>query len=160
MEPIERKEKISKAEFIARLLPNTYEEVKYLQLDLDVTDLGIADILRNVNKSFPKNSKDRNRIASSEKAITILCKSELLEPVAGILLIICGENSDEINIFSSNYMVLTISESFISSDRGIAIIIEKITDYLVSNFKEEIADFATLYSKFIYDPSDEDEDDE
>lgn len=150
---------MTKAEFISKLLPNTYEEVKYLQLDLDVTDLGIADILRNVNSSFPKNSKDRNKIASCEKAIAILCKTELLDPVSGILIIICGEeNADEINIVSSNYMVLTISEDFISTDAGIATVIDNLTNYLIANFKDELENFQTLYMKYIYDADEDDED--
>ena len=39
----------------------TYSRITTNQMDLDISDLAIADILRNINKVFPKNSRNRNK---------------------------------------------------------------------------------------------------
>ena len=142
--------KMSKAEFIASFLPDSYKSVQFVQLDLDSTDLGIADILRNVNRSFPVNGRERNKIASKEKCVAILAKSDLLEPVSGILLLIVGDGS-EIELVSKGYIVLSISEDRIQTDEGIEFVIEAFTNYFIKGYKNQIPSYKEFYAKFIFD---------
>ena len=62
----------SKTEFLRTFMPESVERFYTAQIDLDVNDLSLADILRNVNTTYPKNSKDRNAISSGILAVTIL----------------------------------------------------------------------------------------
>lgn len=140
----------SKQEFIKTFLPYDIEDINYAQIDLDVSDLSIADILRNVNTTFPKNSRNRNKIASGNLAIAILCKSELLYPMDGLLLIISNDES-KIELVSKNYIVLVISEDKITNDDDIKEVVDHITKYIVSQFKDSLEDFNKFYVKFIYD---------
>ena len=40
----------SKEEFIRSFLPDEVENIELTQINMDITDLGLADILRNLNK--------------------------------------------------------------------------------------------------------------
>ena len=153
----------SKQEFIKTFLPDTIESINFAQIDMDISDLSISDILRNANKTFPKNSKIRNAIASGQHAIGILCKSELLYPMSGLLLIITGDDT-QIEIVSKNYIVISVQEDRITNDDDIKDIINGITKYIITSFKDSIVKFEEFYAKFVYDPyemeSDDYEDDE
>lgn len=153
----------SKQEFIKTFLPDTIESINFAQIDMDISDLSISDILRNANKTFPKNSKIRNAIASGHHAIGILCKSELLYPMSGLLLIITGDDT-QIEIVSKNYIVISVQEDRITNDDDIKDIINGITKYIITSFKDSIVKFEEFYAKFVYDPyemeSDDYEDDE
>lgn len=140
----------SKQEFIKTFLPSNVESVNFAQIDLDISDLSLADVMRNANKTFPKNSRIRNAIASGHHAVGILCKTELLYPLSGILLIITG-NDTEIEIVSRNYIVISVQEDSITNDDDIKTILEDITKYIVSSFKDSIEKFEEFYVKFIYD---------
>ena len=140
----------SKQEFIKTFLPDSVESVNFAQIDLDISDLSLADVMRNANKTFPKNSRIRNAIASGHHAVGILCKTELLYPISGILLIITG-NDTEIEIVSRNYIVISVQEDSITNDDDIKTILDDITKYIVSSFKDSIEKFEEFYVKFIYD---------
>ena len=140
----------SKQEFIKTFLPDDVENINFAQINLDISDLGIADVLRNANKTFPKNSRIRNAIASGKHAIGILCKSELLYPLSGLLLIITG-NDNEIEIVSKNYVVIGIQEDLITDDDKIKDVIDGITKYIITSFKDSIEKFNEFYAKFVYD---------
>ena len=150
----------TKQDFIKTFLPDTVEEVSFAQIDMDITDLSLSDIIRNVNRTYPINSRDRNAIASGRLAVGILCKTELIDPLSGIFLIFADEDND-IQIVSKNYIVLVISESRIRTDKDILEIFDKVTSYLVENFKDCIYKFKDFFVKFIYNPDEmlEDEDD-
>ena len=149
----------TKQEFIRTFLPDTVEGINFAQIDMDISDLSLADILRNTNRSFPRNSRIRNAIKSGRHAVGILCKTELLDPLSGMLLIITG-NDMEINIISRNYIVLAIQEDRICDDEAIRQVVDSITKYMIENFKGCIERFHEFYAKFIYDEDemyDEDE---
>lgn len=140
----------SKHEFLQTFLPEEVEDISYAQIDLDISDLSLADVLRNVNKTFPKNSRNRNAIASGKLAVAILCKSEFLYPLSGLLIIIAGDDTN-IQIVSKNYIVIAVSESHIESDGEIKMVIDHLTKYIVSEFKNSLEDFNGFYTRYIYD---------
>ena len=140
----------SKQEFVKTFLPETIENINFAQIDMDITDLSLADVLRNVNKSFPLNTRIRNAIKSGTHAIGVLCKTELLYPISGLLLIVTGDSID-IEIISKNYIVISVQEDDITDDDKINHILEGITKYIILEFKDTIAKFREFYAKFIYD---------
>ena len=140
----------TKQEFVKTFLPSSIQNISFAQVDLDISDLSLADVLRNVNVTFPKNGRDRNAIASGQFAVGILCKTELLEPLNGLLLIITG-NDTEIEIVSRNYVVIGVQEDRITSDDSIKDIIDSITKYIITSFKDCIEKFDDFYAKFVYD---------
>jgi len=140
----------SNKEFIQTFFPSGIDEISYVQIDLDITDLSVADILRNINKTFPINSKDRNSITNGNFVVGILCKSEKLDPMAGLLLLITNDTNN-INIVSRNYIAISIPESKIQNEEDIKETLDNITHYLIKNFKDVIIEFANFYVKYIYD---------
>lgn len=140
----------NKQEFVKTFLPEKIENISFAQIDMDITDLSLADILRNVNKTFPQNTRSRNAIASGTMAVGILCKTELLYPLAGLLLIITGDEN-EIEIVSKNYVVISVQEDMITNDDDIKHILDGITKYIISSFRNCIEKFNEFYIKFVYD---------
>jgi len=141
---------MTKQEFIKSFLPEEIEDVTYAQIDLDVTDLSIADILRNLNRTYPKNTRNRNSIASGQLAVGLLCKTESLDPLLGLFLILTNEENS-IEIVSRNYIVISIPENKITSNDDIKEVLDKITLYLVKSFKDSLKNFNEFYIKYIYD---------
>lgn len=139
-----------KQEFIQSFLPETVDDICSAQIDLDISDLSIADVLRNINKTFPLNSRNRNSIANGELAVTVLCKSDTLYPISGIFLVIVGKGI-KIEVMSKNYIVIGVSEENIKTDEGIKSIIDNITKYLIANFKDFLQKFNDFYVKFVFD---------
>lgn len=140
----------SKQEFVKTFLPDTVEDISFAQIDMDITDLSLPDVLRNINRTFPKNSRNRNAIASGSLAIGVLCKTELLYPLSGLLLIVTG-NDTNIEIVSKNYVVIAVQEDHINTEEDIKTVIDNITKYLVVSFKDGIQKLHEFYAKFIYD---------
>ena len=140
----------TKQDFIRTFLPDNVRNINFAQINLDISDLSLADILRNANKTFPRNSRIRNAIASGSHAVGILCKTELLEPLSGLLLIITGDET-HIEIVSRNYVVIAVQEDRITNDDDIKHIIDSITKYIITSFKDSIAKFNDFYVKFVYD---------
>lgn len=140
----------TKQEFVKTFLPDTVKTINFAQIDLDISDLSLADVLRNANTTFPYNSRLRNAIASGTHAVGILCKTELLDPLAGLLLIITGNDTD-IELVSKNYIVVTVQEEAITSDDSINQVINSITKYIITEFKDTIEKFQDFYVKFVYD---------
>lgn len=149
----------TKQDFVRTFLPESVRDINFAQVNLDITDLSLADVLRNVNKTFPKNTRTRNAIASGQYAVGILCKTELLYPLSGLLLIVTGSDVD-IEIVSKNYIVIGVPEDLISNDDDIKHIIDGITRYIVISFRNSISKFNDFYAKFVYDAYEMDDDDE
>lgn len=144
----------NKKEFIRKFLPEKIEDISFAQIDMDITDLAIADVLRNINTTYPKNSRIRNAIIGGRVAVGVLCKTELLDPLLGVLLIVTnGENP--INIVSKNYIVISVSEERIINNDEIKIVLDDITRYIIKEFKFSIPKFKEFYVKFVYDPYEE-----
>jgi len=140
----------NKQDFLRAFLPDEVEDIHYAQIDLDVNDLSLADVLRNINTAFPKNSRSRNAIASNKLAIAVLCKSEYLYPLSGLLIIVAGDDVD-IQIVSKNYIVIAASESRIETDEEIKVVVDHLSKYIIKEFKNSLEDFNSFYAKYIYD---------
>ena len=139
-----------KIEMVKRMVPETVESISFVKIDLDITDLSIADILRNIDKTFPKNSRDRNMIASARMVVAVLFKSTLLRPLDGLILII-SDNGARIQIESKNYIVVSVSEDTISDKNKIMDMLDRFTTYLIHNYGEKVESFKDFYMKYIFD---------
>lgn len=140
----------NKHEFIKTFLPSDIDDISFAQIDLDISDLAIADVLRNINRSFPKNSRNRNKITSGNMIVAVLCKSELLYPVSGLLLLITDSETN-LELISKNYIIISIPEENITNDDSIKLVLDNITKYLIRDFKDTLKNFNDFYIKFVYD---------
>lgn len=138
-----------KDEFLKSFLPDSIRDLDYTQINLDITDLSLSDILRNVNKLYPQNTRSRMAIEGGELAIGIMCKTDTIDPYNGVFLLVCGKGI-EINITSCNYIVLSISEDRIKTEDGLLDLMTDITGYLITNFSSEMSNLPDFYRKFIY----------
>jgi hypothetical protein len=132
------------------IFPEKVTQVNFATIDMDVTMLSVADILRNVDKSFPRNSAARNAMANGQMAVAVLCRTDTLKPIQGLIIVICADGSD-IHIKSKDYVVMGISESTIGSNDRILDMLDKLTTYLIQNYGEIIESFEKFYTLYIYD---------
>lgn len=150
----------SKEEFLRSFLPKTVRNIEYTQINIDTSDLSISDVLRNLNKIYPRNSKNRNEIESGSLVVGVLCRTETLYPYKGLFLLLTSDTITT-NIASSDYIVMCISESRIISEDNINMLIDDITKHLIENYHEVLRDFSDFYRKYVYNESelyDEDDD--
>ena len=82
----------SKEEFIRSFLPDEVENIELTQINMDITDLGLADILRNLNKMYPYNTRSRNSIISGKTVVGVLCRTQTLSPLSGLFILICADH--------------------------------------------------------------------
>ncbi len=148
----------NKVDFLKTFLPPSVKDIDYTQINLDITDLSFSDILRNLNKLYPPNSRNRNAIENGEMALGVLCKTETLEPYSGVFLLVCQKDL-EINILSRSYIVLCISEQRIKSEMALMDLMEDITGYLIKNYYEIMRNLPDFYRKFVYNETELYEDD-
>ena len=140
-----------KKEFIREYFPDLrIEDIHFTQIDLDITDLSIADVLRNINAIYPTNSIDRNKIATGQKVIAVLCKSKYLFPLSGIMIILSTDDI-QLNIMSKNYIVLSISEAAITTNDKIAEVVDSISTYFVNNYAESLEFAKDFFVRCLYD---------
>ena len=142
----------NKVEFLKSFFPETVKGIDFTQINLDITDLSISDVLRNLNKIYPPNSRSRIGIESGEFALGVLCRTETIDPYSGLFLLVCKQGM-EINITSCNYIVLVISESRIKSEKDLESLIEEITAYLINTHSETLSNLPEFYKKFVYNES-------
>ena len=148
----------SKEEFIRSFLPDEVENIELTQINMDITDLGLADILRNLNKLYPYNTRSRNAIISGKTVVGVLCRTETLAPLSGLFILICADQIiDKFEMMATNYLVLCLSEKTMRSDEKINNAISDLTNYLVVNYNDTIKSLSNFYRKFIYDASELDE---
>ena len=148
----------NKVEFLKTFLPPSVRDIDYTQINLDVTDLSFSDILRNLNKLYPPNSRNRNAIENGEMALGVLCKTETLEPYSGVFLLVCQKDL-EVNILSKSYIVLCISEQRIRTEESLMDLMEDITGFMIANYYETMRNLPDFYRKFIYNETELYEDD-
>lgn len=139
-----------KYSMLREIFPEDIKQVHFANVDMDVTMLSIADILRNINRSFPTNTSARNAMANGTMAVAVLCRTKLLKPVKGLIIVVTRDSS-EINIRSKDYVVLAISENTISSDVKIMDMLDKFTTYLIKNYGDIITSFKEFYTLYVYD---------
>ena len=127
---------------------------------MDITDLGLADILRNLNKMYPYNTRSRNSIISGKTVVGVLCRTQTLSPLSGLFILICADHLiDKFEMMATNYLVLCLSEKTMRSDDAINNAIYNLTDYLITNYRDTIKNISDFYRRFVYDPSEMDEND-
>ena len=141
---------IDKNSTLRSILPPEVKEMDHTQINLDTTDWSLADILRNLNKLYPVNTRNRNKIQDGEMILSVLCKSETLYPYAGLFLII-GKKDLDIDIISKNFIVLTISEMRIRNDLSISELMEDITRFLINHYQKSLKNLPDFYRKYVYD---------
>ena len=89
-------------------------------------------------------------IASARMVVAVLCKSTLLRPLDGLILII-SDNGARIQIESKNYIVVSVSEDTISDKNKIMDMLDRFTTYLIHNYGEKVESFKDFYMKYIFD---------
>lgn len=140
----------AKYQMLKDIFPEKIKQVNFAVIDMDVTMLSVADILRNIDRSFPRNSAGRNAIANGQMAVAVLCRTETIKPMRGLIVVVCDDGST-INIKSRDYIVMGISEATICSNDRILDMLDKLTTYLIQNYGEVIPSFEKFYTYFIYD---------
>lgn len=139
-----------KYQMLKEIFPEEVKQINFATIDMDITMLSVADILRNIDRTFPKNTSARNAIANGTMAVAIMCKTDLLKPIAGLIIVICADGAD-IQIKSKDYIVMGVSESTIHSADHIRDMLDKLTTYLIKNYGKVISSFEKFYTLYIYD---------
>ena len=137
-----------KKAFLLSLMDPKPEEIELVQLDLDIGDITLCDVLRNFNTLFPENCRARYEIRDGHKVYAIICKSDYLQPLHAIVLLIGHDPT--INCESKNYLVLSIDEMDIIDEAKINKLNNDITRYLVDTIMPYVPEFEKFYCKYIY----------
>lgn len=137
-----------KKKFLMSFLPESVEDLKVIHIDLELTGLTLCDILRNINKSFPKNSKDRYDMMDGKKLIAVICKSDLLYPISGIILLV-GGNLD-IRIKSRNYVLISVNEADIVDEETLDHVNTDIMVYLAKTLMPYVKAFNEFSNRSLY----------
>lgn len=143
-------------DFILNFLPESIQDISYAQIDLDISDMSVSDILRNINRTYPKNSRCRNQISSGQLAVAVMCKSEYMYPLKGLLIIVANTKKP-IELVSKDYIIMTVSDDDIAKEDNIVFIISALTKYLIENFSNVFEKFQEFYVKYVYDPEEDSE---
>ena len=137
-----------KKKFLMSFLPESVEDLKVIHIDLELTGLTLCDILRNINKSFPKNSKDRYDMMDGKKLIAVICKSDLLYPISGIILLVGG--SLDIRIKSRNYVLISVNEADIVDEETLDHVNTDIMVYLAKTLMPYVKAFNEFSNRSLY----------
>lgn len=137
-----------KKKFLMSFLPESVEDLKIVHINLEMTALTLCDILRNINKSFPKNSKDRYAMEDGKKLIACICKSDLLYPIAGIILLVGGDLDIRIN--SRNYVLISVNEADITDEETLNKVNTDIMVYLAKTLMPYVKAFNEFSNRSLY----------
>ena len=137
-----------KKKFLMSFLPESVEDLKVIHIDLELTGLTLCDILRNINKSFPKNSKDRYDMMDGKKLIAVICKSDLLYPVSGIILLVGGNR--DMRIKSRNYVLISVNEADIVDEETLDHVNTDIMVYLAKTLMPYVKAFNEFSNRSLY----------
>lgn len=146
-----------KRNFIKSLMDPEPEDLELVQIDLDIADLTICDILRNLNSVYPENCRDRFAMKDGRKMVAIICKSDLLDPLSGIVLIVGKDPT--INTTTKNYLVLSIDESDITTEETLNVLNDEITKYMIESVSKGIPLFEKFYCRYMYNDYEADKND-
>lgn len=139
-----------KYEMLKDIFPEKVQQVNFATIDMDVTMLSVADVLRNINRNFPPNTSGRNAIINGTAAVAVLCKTDLLKPIKGLIIVVCDDGAS-IQLKSRDYIVMGISESTIINNDRIIDMLDKLTTYLIQNYGSVIESFEKFYTLYVYD---------
>lgn len=147
----------ARMQMLREILPSTVNDIHMAVIDLDITMLSVADILRNIHRTFPENGTMRNAICNGKMAVAVLCKTNMLRPFDGMVIIVTNDGTN-VDIRSKSYIVLGVSEGTISSDEKILDMLDSFTMYLIKNYAKDMPEFQQFYSLYIYDAYELEED--
>lgn len=150
MRPLSTEPKETRMQMLREILPPNINDIHMAVVDMDITMLSVADILRNINRTFPPNTSMRNAIANGKMAVAVLCKTQRIKPFNGMVIIVTAKGND-VDIRSKNYIVLSVAEPTIQSEEKILDMLDSFTSYLIKNYAADIPDFKEFYSIHIYD---------
>ena len=142
-----------KKKFLMEFLPDSIEDLQLVQIDLEMTGLTLVDILRNINRAFPKNSKDRYAMIDGKKLVAVICKSDLLYPISGIILLVGGDL--DIRIKSKNYVLISVNEADISSEEKLNSINNDVMVYLAKMLMPNVKAFNEFSNRSLYNDYEE-----
>ena len=142
-----------KKKFLMNFLPDSVEDLQLIHIDLEMTGLTLVDILRNINKAFPLNSKDRYAMIDCKKVIAVVCKSELLSPISGIVLLVGGDLN--IKIQSKKYVLISVNEADISSEDKLNDINNDIMVYMAKMLMPNVKAFNEFSNRSLYNDYEE-----
>ena len=137
-----------KKAFLKTFFPESVEDIQLTTLDLDTANLTLCDIMRNVNQTFPINSRDRFEIIDGRKVVAVICKSDLISPANGIILIF-GHDTP-ISTESRNYILISIDETDIKEEETINNINNDIVMYLAKLLRGGVRNFDEFYNRYLY----------
>ena len=137
-----------KKKFIKSFFPSTVTDVQLVHMDLDQTGLTLCDILRGINTVFPENSSGRYDMIDGRKVVAVICRSDLIEPINGIILLV--SHGVEIQTSSLSYILITVDESDIKNEEALNSINNSISMYLAKELRNKVANFDEFYIKHIY----------
>ena len=142
-----------KKKFLKEFLPDSVEDLQLIHIDLEMTGLTLVDILRNINKAFPQNSKDRYAMIDGKKLIAVICKSDLIYPISGIILLVGGDL--DIKIQSKNYVLISVNEADIASEDRLNSINNDIMVYLAKMLMPNVKAFNDFSNRSLYNDYEE-----
>ena len=142
-----------KKKFLMNFLPDSIEDLQLIHIDLEMTGLTIVDILRNINKAFPQNSRDRYAMIDGKKLIAVICKSDLLYPISGIVLLVGGDL--DIRIRSKNYVLISVNEADIATEEKLNAINNDIMVYLAKMLMPNVKAFNEFSNRSLYNDYEE-----
>lgn len=149
-----------KKAFIKGLLSPPPKDVEIIQIDLDTANITICDIFRNFNTLLPANCRERYEIKNSYKVYAIICRSELLSPLSGLIFMI--GNNLEVDASSRNYIIMAINESDIETEDKLNKVNDAITDFMAATIVDYIPDeqFKLFYCRYMYNAYEQSQDNE
>ena len=136
----------NKTDIIRKFLPDKVTDIITVQIDLDTTQLGIADVFRNLNKAYPQSTRERANIRDGRLVIGILCKSELILPYKGIIFLVTNDETD-VKGTACKYILYAVPESNIQTNAEIFTMCQEIGIDLAKNVNLD----TKKYPEFVYD---------
>ena len=140
----------NKMDIIRSFISDKVSDISAVQFDLDIRQMTIPDIFRDINDVYPVGSRERDNIRDGRFVIGILCVSEYLAPYKGIIFLLSNDKIEPKGE-SSKYILLAIDEEMIQSDEHVYVLSQRISEYLLKNFAEDMPKFKDFYVRYLYD---------
>lgn len=142
-----------KKTFIKSFFPDTVEDVRIVPIDLDVAGLTLCDILRNINSTFHPNTQDRFAMIDGRMIVAVICRSDLIEPLNGIVLLV----GRDVTLFteSKNYILVSVDERDIKEEDRLNEINDSIIMYLAKLLRGCVRNFDEFYNVHLYNDYEE-----
>lgn len=140
----------NKMDIIRSFISDKVSDISAVQFDLDIRQMTIPDIFRDINDVYPVGSRERDNIRDGRFVIGILCVSEYLAPYKGIIFLLSNDKIEPKGE-SSKYILLAIDEEMIQSDEHVYVLSQRISEYLLKNFADDMPKLKDFYVRYLYD---------